>query len=293
MLKGASYILALVACVGAAVAYPRWTGWIHTQASPSNYGNQKVPDPLPMIFLQVPVSPRRAPLWNPPGSRERPDAQVPFRWPWQTPPGEEWVEVVTGEVAADITLGMLALGLLFGWTYPVALRSLDMTAAIATGASLGIVLGWMLLLVEWAVPGTPRDGIGAITLALPAAIGAGIVAWMVWRARRTGSSGGDSASRVHGGLLGILWFLAGAMLAFIAALRVLELAEGLSRRFGWPLEKEHAFGTYIDAPALEAAGVMLGGTLLVIAWLRWKRGLRAYALGLGLPSAWWTLLVLS
>jgi hypothetical protein len=31
--------------------------------------------------------------------------------------------------------------------------------------------------------------------------------------------------------------------------------------------------------------VMLGDTLLVIAWLRWNRGLRAYALGLGLPGA--------
>ena len=76
MLKGASYILALVARVGAAVAYPRWTG-VHTQQSPSSYGNQNVPDPLPMIFLQVPVSPRRAPLWNPPGSLERPAALVP------------------------------------------------------------------------------------------------------------------------------------------------------------------------------------------------------------------------
>jgi hypothetical protein len=200
---------------------------------------------------------------------------------------------VIGEVAADITLGMFALGLLFGWTYPMALRSLDMTAAVATGASLGIVLGWMLLLVEWAVLGTSRDEIWAISLALSAAIGAGSCAWTVWRARHAGSADGASAPRVHGGLLGILWFLNGGGLAFLAGIRVDELAEALSRRFGWTLRRDHAFGTYSEAPALEAGAVMLGGTLLVIAWLRWKRGLRAYALGLGLSGALAVLLTLS
>ena len=150
MLRGFLYALALIVWVGPSVLYPQWTGWVYTRQSISVYGGKEPPGGLPMIWLKVPVSPARAPLWNPPGYLMNPNADVPRRWPWQPRSTTSYMEPSLGGIGFQITHGVLVLGLIFGWSYPFRARPPDYTAGVAIGAALGIVLGWILLLLLWS-----------------------------------------------------------------------------------------------------------------------------------------------
>jgi hypothetical protein len=90
-----------------------------------------------------------------------------------------------------------------------------------------------------------------------------------------------------------LWFIGGVILGVISQGLVWEAAEGASRRFGWPLERDTAFGTYSNAPGITAAAALCGIAAVTVAALRWRKGPRALALGLALAAIAGTALALS
>jgi len=288
MLRGFSYALALIVWVGASVVYPQWTGWVYTRQSISVYGGKEPPGGLPMIWLQVPVSPARAPLWNPPGYLKNPNADVPRRWPWQPRSTTSYMEPAVGRIGFQITCGVLVLGLIFGLLFPFRAPPPDYTAGVAIGAALGIVLGWILLLPLWN-----GYGFGAAILSTLTLAGALHGVRGVRRVRRPGEAATVIASEGYAGLVvQVLWFVGGVMLG-ASQLLIWEAAEGASRRFGWPLERDPTFGTYSNAPAIDAAAALCGIAALIVAVMRWRRGPRALALGLALAAIALTALALS
>jgi hypothetical protein len=289
MLRGLLYALALIVWVGPSVVYPQWTGWVYTRQSISVYGGKEPPGGLPMIWLKVPVSPARAPLWNPPGYLMNPNADVPRRWPWQPRSTTSYMEPALGGIGFQITWGVLVLGLVFGWSYPFRARPPDYTAGVAIGAALGIVLGWILLLPLWSGYGFSAAILFTLTLA-----GSLYGVRGVRRVRRLGDAATVIASEGYAGLVVQgLWFVGGVMLGVKSQGLVWEAAEGASRRFGWPLERDPTFGTYSNAPAIDAAAALCGIAALIVAAMRRRRGPRALALGLALAAIALTALALS
>jgi hypothetical protein len=298
MLRGFLYALALVGWVGALVVFPQWTGWVHRRESISNYGGREPPGGLRMIWLKVPVSPTRAPLWNPPGYLEHPDAAIPVRWPWQPRPDTAYMEPSVSGLGFQVTCGVLALGLAFGWSYPFRARPPDYTAGVALGAALGIVAGWIVLVPPvMMTSGTSLStsyAFGTAILATLTIAGALYGVRGVRRVQRLGAgttllpSEGYGAVVVHG-----LWFVGGLMLGVISQFLVWEAAEELSRLFGWPLERDPTFGTYSHAPGIDTAAALYGMAALIVSWVRWRTGPRALVLGLAIAALAGTALALS
>jgi hypothetical protein len=298
MLRGFLYALALVGWVGVSVVYPQWTGWVHTRESISNYGGKEPPGGLRMIWLRVPVSPTRAPLWDPPGSLKHPDATVPVRWPWQPRPGTSYTAPSVVGLGFQITCGVLALGLTFGWSYPFRARPPDYTAGVALGASLGVVAGWIVLVpFVMVTSGTSLStgyAFGAPILSTLTIAGALYGVRGVRRVQRFGPTATVVASEGYGGLVVQgLWFVGGVILGVISQSLVWEAAEELSRLFGWALQRDPTFGTYSHAPAITTAAALYGMAALIVSWVRWRTGPRALVLGLAIAALAGTALKLS
>jgi hypothetical protein len=170
------------------------------------------------------------------------------------------------------------------------MRPPDYAAGIALGTAHGLVSGWFVVAAAWLLlffrdSRLTGDQVTGAILVAAFLLGA---AWGAVSTRRISRLPNEMRERTSGkfspSIVQVSWFCGGAMLGALAQGIAREMAEGLSRYFGWPLHTDPSFGTYDDAPALSVAAFLVWIPTVYIAWIRWQRGPRAFAVGLGLVS---------
>jgi hypothetical protein len=190
-------------------------------------------------------------------------------------------------VGFQVTVGVLALAVVYGWSYPFRARTPDYAAGIALGAAQGLVLSWFVigalsLLLFFRDARLIGDQVNGSILAAALVLGVAGGSLSTWRIRRDASR--ETGFRgFNPSIVQVSWFSGGAMLGILAQFFGVEIAEGLSRYFGWPLHHDPSFGT-VTGPAYGIAAFLIWIPMACVSWIRWQRGPRAFAVGLGLVS---------
>jgi hypothetical protein len=192
-------------------------------------------------------------------------------------------------VGFQVTAGVLALALIFGWSYPFRLRPADYAAGMALGAAQGLVLAWFVvagvsLLLIFRESRLTGDQVKGSILAAALLLGAACGAWTTWRISQLPDVMKKAGFRaLSPSIVQVSWFSGGAMLGALSQLFGVEVTEGLTRYFGWRVQLDPSFGTY-DNPALDTAAFLVWIPMAFVTWMRWQRGPRAFAVGLGVVS---------